>query len=301
MSVTSHRGALLVAVGGALALLVPAGAGQAAFPGHNGRIAIDREIGGNDEIVTMDSHGEHQRRLTDNDVDDRNPVYSPNGNRIVFQRDTGTDDDIFAMDADGSHIRRLTNNDVGDFEPAFSPSGKRIAFESNRVTAGNPEGDSEIWTMRKDGSHVRQLTSNTDVGDNDPAWSPNGERIVFSRGDRKIIVMDADGSHEKKLSGGGFNDDPNWSPSGRRIVYGSDQGGSDFEIVSVPARGGSEKPLTTNDVGDYQPAYSPNGKSIVFVSEQGGGNVYRMDADGTPRGKVTDNGKDEESPDWGVR
>jgi TolB protein len=290
----------LAAVACAVAFLALPGSGQAAFPGSNGRIAIDREIGGNDEIVTMDPNGGHQRRLTDNDVDDRNPVYSANGNRIVFQRDDGSDDEIFVMDADGSHVRRLTNNSAGDYEPAFSPSGKRIAFESDRVRAGNPEGDSELWSMHKDGSHVKQLTSNTDVGDNDPAWSPNGERIAFSRGDRNIIVMDADGSHQKKLSGGGFNDDPNWSPNGKRIVYGGDEGG-DFEILSVPAKGGSEKPLTTNVVGDYEPAYSPNGKSIVFLSEQGGGNVYRMDADGTPRGKVTDNAKDEESPDWGVR
>ena len=57
----------------ALAVLVPAGSAHAAFPGENGRIAFDREVGADDEIFTMSGNGENVLRLTDNDVSDRNP------------------------------------------------------------------------------------------------------------------------------------------------------------------------------------------------------------------------------------
>ena len=59
-----------------------AGSAGAAFPGQNGRIAFDRDTGGDDEIFTMSGHGQNQVPLTDNDLSDRNPVYSANARRI---------------------------------------------------------------------------------------------------------------------------------------------------------------------------------------------------------------------------
>ena len=85
------------------------------------------------------------------------------------------------------------------------------------------------------------------------------------------------------------------------VVYASDRGG-DSEILSVPGKGGNERPLTDNSANDYQPAYSPDGESIVFASDRGGGDtdIFRMDANGRHPERVTRNTKDEESPDWGV-
>jgi hypothetical protein len=46
-----------------------------------------------------------------------------------------------------------------------------------------------VWVAGARGGHAHRLAAGAD-----PAWSPDGRRIAFSRGGR-ILVMRADGSH----------------------------------------------------------------------------------------------------------
>ncbi|HEU5430159.1 MAG TPA: hypothetical protein VFU81_00770, partial [Thermomicrobiales bacterium] len=80
----------------------------------------------------------------------------------------------------------------GKAKPPALKNG-RIAFASDRVTAGNPDGDTEIFTMNADGSGVKQLTKNA-AADFGPVWSPNGKKIAFTTnrdGNFEVYVMNA--------------------------------------------------------------------------------------------------------------
>ena len=85
------------------------------------------------------------------------------------------------MNADGSGARRLTFNETWDNRPAWSPDGSRIIFMRFTGRADVPEVRHwDIWVMNADGSGQRALTGTTDW-DHDPAWSPDGRTIAFSR------------------------------------------------------------------------------------------------------------------------
>src|SRR6266516_1024749 len=76
----------------------------------------------------------------------------------------------------------------------FPGRNGKIVF-SRRVVDGN----FEIFSMNPDGSGQTNLTQNP-ASDNDPAGSPDGRRIAFSRyagGNADIFVMNADGSGQK--------------------------------------------------------------------------------------------------------
>src|SRR5215217_523580 len=104
---------------------------------------------------------------------------------------------IFTMSFTGNSVRRLTSEAVGGGAPAFSPDGKKIAYVVSRS-----RGRTDIYTMNTDGSAKRLLTDETKIpgdgrSDYDPAFSPNGRKVVFSRGrgyaDYSLYKINVDG------------------------------------------------------------------------------------------------------------
>ena len=69
----------------------------------------------------MSSDGTNKVQLTNNETDDVNPYWSPDGSKIAFQSYRDDNWEIYIMNADGTEQQRLTNNNVKDSEPAWRP------------------------------------------------------------------------------------------------------------------------------------------------------------------------------------
>ncbi|MQG27072.1 MAG: hypothetical protein FI723_01650 [SAR202 cluster bacterium] len=65
----------------------------------------------------MEEDGSRQLRLTTNEADDLEPVWSPNGSRMAFVSYLYGSGEIFIMDDDGGNQRRLTTNGAEDYSP----------------------------------------------------------------------------------------------------------------------------------------------------------------------------------------
>src|SRR5450432_2437464 len=95
----------------------------------------------------------------------------------------------------------------------------QIAFQAIR------DGYWEIDLINADGTNLRRLTNGLS-GDEQPAWSPDGNRITFTKtvddGQTEIYMMNADGSNPHRLINDTASDyEAKWSPDGKQIVFAS--------------------------------------------------------------------------------
>ncbi len=250
-----------------------------AAAGLRGTIAFHSNRDGDFDIYVMNADGSNVTQVTQNDINEFDPIWSPDGKQIAFGRCLDVCD-VVVINADGSGERVIFHD---GFPGAWSPDGTRIAFASNR------NGGDEVFVMNADGSGITQLTHNDFVRDFPTAWSPNGKQILFQSdrdGNTELYVMNVDGTHVTRLTNNDASDEGDhagWSPDGRRILFSSTRDGGDLDIFVMNADGTGVNQLTHNDfIADDDPVWSPDGKQIAFHSTRDGDeDIFVMNADGT--------------------
>lgn len=158
---------------------------------------------------------------------------------------------------------------------------------------------------KADGSGAKDLTPEGFQGQ--PSFTPDGKRIVFEReaGGNGIWIMDADGSHAKRLTRNPFpvedscgcDTDPNVSPDGRTITFVRIKLDEALAaLFSMRLDGSHLKQLTPYEWNvAVKHAWSPDGRCIVITREgepeqDGTANVVAIGPDGRdpqPNTKLT--------------
>jgi Tol biopolymer transport system component len=304
---------------------------QAAFPGENGRIVLQRPIGDQSDLFTIKPGGKGLERLTRTRAWEDRAEWSPDGRRLAFSlsnRD-GSREEIWSMSADGTDRRALTRFRSISAAPAWSPDG-RIAFFTFRdfpppASDEEPPPPPELYSMTADGGDLQRLTNDM-VAQTDPAWSPDGGTIAYipfggpDGFDLALYVMNRDGTGQRPLldfSAKRSINNANWSPDGRRLVFelitgrpsGRSAGDRQSDIAVIDADGTGLRRLTRTAAFETHPVWSPDGRRIAFTSDRHAKGkeleplgpafeLYTMRADGGDVRRVTRNRVPDLHPNW---
>ena len=195
---------------------------------------------------------------------------------------------------------RLTTDPGVELFPTISPDGEWIVY------AGEASGDRDLYLRRVEGRNAINLTEDSEADDDQPAFSPDGERIAFrsERDGGGIFVMERTGEALRRLTRHGFS--PAWSPDGTRIAFATERvelnpqnSEGDRGLWLVDLATGQERLLADADV--TQPAWSPNGHRIAYTRRLGDpsqADVWTLPAEGGEPRPVTHDVASDWSPAW---
>jgi Tol biopolymer transport system component len=229
-------------------------------------------------------------RLTTHPGVDAFPTWSPDGRQIAFGRAYEGEYGIFLVPALGGPERKLIDGRalVGfallwpPFALSWSPDGAFLAFPHKESTKPH----SSIFLLSVEDLEMRRLTTppvetkgDDPLGDNFPAFSPDGETLAFIRrislGVEDIYLAPVAGGEPRRLT---FDSRAihslAWTPDGREIVFSSDRGGT-FSLWKISGSGGQPEPLSGIGQDAFRPTISRQGNRLAYVQDNTDSNIWR--------------------------
>jgi Tol biopolymer transport system component len=252
-------------------------------------------------LTTLD--GDIELKLTDDQLPDTAPEWSPDGTRIAYTLSTDTNTpadvnlDIWVTAVSQEQTRPVTSDPRDEVLGGWSPDSRMLVFETDPST---------IEVVNMDGTDRRRLGQGFQ-----PAWSPDGAKIAYARdapGDETdqvdIWVMDETGGSQEQLTDmPGSEQFPAWSPDGKSLAFDANDESGIPQIFILDMESRIVRALTNGPLPKSDPSWSPDGRRILYEvnpesSTYGNTDLYVINVDGTNPRSVVSSLSQDVSPAW---
>ena len=222
----------------------------------------DRD-GGVFDLYLMDADGRNVQKVLKSSAYRRNPTWSPDGKQIVYAQGDPqkaklhfglrliplTHLTLYIATLNGDSIEKLTDG----FVPNWSPENQEIAF----VVGGLEHTPLGIFDLQ---THIQKMLLLKEVPwIIHPSWSPQGDKIAFSKINKAgfdgqgflsfeesaLYIANHDGTGLRQITKDeeDFPSDPTWSPHGNELIYTA--------LILEPGKGGAQ--LLKTDINGGNP------------------------------------------------
>jgi dipeptidyl aminopeptidase/acylaminoacyl peptidase len=194
------------------------------------------------------------RQLTNGDLSQNDPAWSPDGKTIVFVQDSTENDEVrdqvrpglYLQSVADSAIRALPTGYQESSDPAWSSDGRTLAFGCSKGRGL----ENDICVIPATGGSARNLTADWSLDPSRPTWSPDGKTIYFNaetNGNVHLFAVAAAGGQVRQITTGerqlrGFSQ----SLDGRWVAYTASDITHPTELYVAPTAGrGAERRVTS--------------------------------------------------------
>jgi Tol biopolymer transport system component len=188
------------------------------------------------------------------------------GDALIFAPPSSTLRELTWFNRDGARESVMSTGVFGAVR--IAPDGRRVA-----VTELQPQLRTlDVVIFEPPNPVPIRLSRSTDADDS-PAWSPDGLRVAWVSGRRKILVRGAGAVLEEETVA--VFDEPvrvsGWTPDGSAIIFSRRLAGTRDDIWMVPVRpGGEPRSIVATPFADVQGTVSPDGRWIAYASDESG-------------------------------
>ncbi len=203
------------------------------------------------EVMVVYVDGSNLQNLSNDNFQDWDPHWSPDGKQIAFVSARHSQPGIFLIDVAGDQQPRYVyGGELRDYHDLrWSPDGTRLVLTSL----------DDIHILDLENPQLINLTADLAVNDL-PEWSPDGKRIAFvthRQDGTEVFVLDIERGQLRNLSQHFRDDnDPAWSPDGVRIALASSRNGP-LNIYVFSADGETIQQVTRHNALDWNPVWRP--------------------------------------------
>ena len=259
----------------------------------NGEWVVYRKMGfdimkdrshGNLWLIKTDGTG-HQK-LTNREVGESSPRWSPSGDRIAFSSSTAEGAEIYMYWVASGKVAKLTQLPFGPSSLTWSPDGKQLAFSMNV-----PKSSPVIAKIPKKPKGAKWAESPRIT---DRVYHEADGRGYLKPGFNHIFTIPAEGGAARQITSGDWHHRGtlSWSPDGAKIYFSANRIADweyqfrNSEIYSVAVQDGKIEALTDRNGPDYNPQVSPDGKLLAYLGFEDKVQAYQtrklhiMDIDG---------------------
>jgi Tol biopolymer transport system component/DNA-binding winged helix-turn-helix (wHTH) protein len=201
-------------------------------------------------------------------------------------------------------IRPLTSLPGNQRDPAISPDGTRVAFVWN----GGGGDAYSLYVQLVDSESPLRLSREPGVEDRVPTWSPDGQKLAFTRSTPagcSILIVPSLGGAERTLGPCGDRDYRRlaWSPDGAWLAFARRDAASRLAIELTGVETGERRAVTRPPdgiLGDSSPSFSTDGKRLAFARNvtEGVSDVFTVDLDGSGEKRLTFDNRDTMGIGW---
>jgi Tol biopolymer transport system component len=209
---------------------IPMGPSYASLSPDGRRLAVQRSLEGNTDILLLDAERGTGIRFTTEPQADIAPLWSPRGDRIVYATQKGGTFQLVEKPLDGSPARDLLDTPQAKQITDWSRDGRYLLF---RTITATPDVDMDIWAVPFEGDRTPFPVVRTPFEERDAQFSPDGKWIAYhsnESGRHEIYVrpFPGPGGPERISADGGVQ--ARWRADGRELFYLT----LDGKLVAIP-------------------------------------------------------------------